>query len=328
MKIRGKILVLLLSLSFFTVFVAGCAGTSEVKKPVPIVVEKPEPVIKEVIKKVSVHRSVGVMEVFVIDGYPIDVSDIQVETQDDLNRLVQKLRSLGPDSVRLIAVAGSCSEEGTRDYNLKLGYRRADKVKKALLDFFPKAEIVTSSRGERSSRRQVQVFYGASRASILEKVFIEKKGKLIFCDSVTFKINHMVIITVDLTQNDFKLRPGEIVRVHSMTRNNDRDHTDDVVAVGEFIGDGKIIFRFLRFTDIDYIDRFWFTTSEDRWPKNFRSRFLVRDGKGNLAVQVKIRSDSVESISADQFLDQPTRYGKKPSDVYTEKKKVYFKKED
>lgn len=317
-KSRGRILVFLLISAFF---LAGCASTDSVKKP--------EPVIKAVTKEVPVYRNVGIVEVFVIDGYPIDVSDIQEsETKNDLDRLVRKLKSLGPDSVRLMAVKGSCSHEASEKYNYDLGYLRAEKVKRALLEFFSEAEIITSTRGERPGRRQVEVFYAASRASILEKVFMEKKGKLTFCDSVTFEINHnTVIIAIDLLQNDFKLGPGEIVRVHSMTRNHDRGHKDDVVAIGEPTGDGKLIFRFPRFTDVDYIDRFWFTTSKDKWLKAPCSRFLVPDDKRNLAIQVLISSDSVKPVSADQFLDQVDRHGGRPSDVYTEKEKAYFKKD-
>jgi len=151
---------------------------------------------------------------------------------------------------------------------------------------------------------------------------------LTFCDSVTFEINSpTVTIIIDLAQNDIKLEPGTKIRVHLMTKNHRFGHTGDVGAIGEPTGDGKLIFRFPRFTDTDYIERFWFTTSKDKWFKAPCSRFLVPDDKGNLAIQVLISSDSVKPVSADQFLDQVDRHGGRPSDVYTEKEKAYFKKD-
>lgn len=338
MKIRGRFLVFLLISAFF---VAGCASVGEVKKPaekklvstgaVSVVAEKPDPEKKEVIREVLAEKIVYKdIRRDVIGHYPIDVSDIRDRTKDDFDRIVQKFESLEPDAIRLVVLLGSCSHEASEKYNYDLGYLRAEKVKKALLEFFPKMKIITATRGERPGLRQVEVIFGASCADILDKVFRKEEGRLVFCDSVTFKVDPLTVtMTINLAQNNIKLEPGEKIRAHLMTKNHRFGPKDDVGAIGESDGNGRLVFRFPNLVASAsgqyYIERIWFSTSEDEWFVPC-SRYLEPDDKKNLAIQIRIYPDLVEPITADQFLDWASRSDDQPSKVYFEKKDEYYKK--
>lgn len=78
--------------------------------------------------------------------FDFDRSDIKPEGQQTLQRQAQWLK-LYPSVT--ITVEGNCDDRGTREYNLALGERRANAVKKALVALgVPAARISTISYGK------------------------------------------------------------------------------------------------------------------------------------------------------------------------------------
>jgi len=62
--------------------------------------------------------------------YPFDVSVVQ---QDDLALVAAHAKYLGEHPDRKVRLEGNCDERGSAEYNLGLGQRRADGVKKLLM---------------------------------------------------------------------------------------------------------------------------------------------------------------------------------------------------
>lgn len=82
--------------------------------------------------------------------YPFDVSVIQ---HDDLPLVQAHAKYLSEHPDRKIRLEGNCDERGSTEYNLGLGQRRADGVKKALLTGGAKvSQIETGSNGEEKPR--------------------------------------------------------------------------------------------------------------------------------------------------------------------------------
>lgn len=82
--------------------------------------------------------------------YPFDVSVVQ-----DADKPVVQAHAkyLGENSSRNIRLEGNADERGSNEYNLALGQRRADGVKKMLILGGAKAsQIVTASYGEEKPR--------------------------------------------------------------------------------------------------------------------------------------------------------------------------------
>ena len=78
--------------------------------------------------------------------FPFDVSAIQ---EDDKAMLEAHGKYLGEHPDRKVRVEGNCDERGSKEYNLGLGQRRADSVKKMLILSGAKAsQIETISYGE------------------------------------------------------------------------------------------------------------------------------------------------------------------------------------
>lgn len=326
-KSRGRRLVILLFLAFFA---TSCASI-DVANRESVVAKRSEPigvVAKEVPVEKIVHRDKEIRR-FVIGHYKIDVSEIRGKTRDDLDKIIQELKSLGIGtgiSIRIVVI-GSASHEAPDLYNYDLGWTRAEKVRQALLEIFPDATIDIATKGERPDIRRVEVYYGASCADVPVKYHKKAAGGLILCDSVVFGVTpQTVVMTIDLAQNNFKLKPGETVRAHNRSKNHRFGHENDVIAVGESTDDGKLIFRFpnLARNTSGFTERIWFSTSENVWFVPC-TRYLEPDSKGHLAIQLTIKPNSVEQLTADDFLDQVARSGK-PSEVYFEKERAYFKK--
>jgi len=312
MEIRGRVLVVLLVLAFFAV---GYASISIAKERAPVFRYKP-------------------LNEFVIGHYPIDVFKIQGKTRDDFNRMVQELKSIGPDALHKMVIAGFASEEHTKIYNFNLGDKRAFEMRDALKKIFPSVEIDTYTDGERHNIRQVKVYVGVSCDDISAKYLRPLGDKLVLCDSVTFKVDRVkVTMTVNLAQNGIELEPGEIVRAHTMTRNHEFGHEGDVASIGKLTGDGRLVLQWRKSernlmaitSDGYYVERIWVTVNRGESGKwfVFCSQFLEPDKDGFLAIQLMVSSDSVEPINTDQFLDRATRSGT-VSYVYREKKKEYY----
>jgi peptidoglycan-associated lipoprotein len=78
--------------------------------------------------------------------FDFDHSDIKPEGQQVLQRQAQWLQRYSSVTV---TIAGNCDDRGTREYNLALGERRANAVKKALVALgVPAGRITTISYGK------------------------------------------------------------------------------------------------------------------------------------------------------------------------------------
>lgn len=78
--------------------------------------------------------------------YPTDVSVVQSE---DRSVVQAHAKYLGEHADRHVRLEGNCDERGSNEYNLALGQRRADGVKKLLLAGGAKSsQIETVSNGE------------------------------------------------------------------------------------------------------------------------------------------------------------------------------------
>ena len=78
--------------------------------------------------------------------YPFDVSAVQ---EDDKPLVQAHAKYLGEHPERNVRLEGNCDERGSNEYNLALGQRRADGVKKMLLLGGAKAgQLKTVSYGE------------------------------------------------------------------------------------------------------------------------------------------------------------------------------------
>lgn len=78
--------------------------------------------------------------------FDFDRSDIKPEGQQTLQRQAQWLQRY---SAVTVTIEGNCDDRGTREYNLALGERRANAVKKALVALgVPAARISTISYGK------------------------------------------------------------------------------------------------------------------------------------------------------------------------------------
>ena len=82
--------------------------------------------------------------------YPFDISVVQSEDRALVEAHAQYLAAHSGVSVR---IEGNCDERGSNEYNLGLGQRRADGVKKMLLAGGASAgQITTMSHGEEKPR--------------------------------------------------------------------------------------------------------------------------------------------------------------------------------
>lgn len=82
--------------------------------------------------------------------YPFDVSAVQ---EDDKPLVLEHARYLSEHPERNVRLEGNCDERGSNEYNLALGQRRADGVKKMLLLGGAQAsQVTTVSYGEEKPR--------------------------------------------------------------------------------------------------------------------------------------------------------------------------------
>jgi len=82
--------------------------------------------------------------------FPFDVSAVQ---EDDKPAVLAHAKYLNEHPDRKVRVEGNCDERGSNEYNLALGQRRADNVKKMLVLGGAKAsQIETASYGEEKPR--------------------------------------------------------------------------------------------------------------------------------------------------------------------------------
>jgi OOP family OmpA-OmpF porin len=149
-----------------------CDGALKpVTKPASVVTPPAKPVQLQPTKPVAQVAKVTYAAKSLFD---FDRSVIKPEGQVALNQLVAKLKAV---TVEVVIVVGHTDSVGTDDYNLKLGMRRAEAVKKYLASQGVElARVYTDSKGEsqpiasnktaqgRSENRRVVVeVYGAAR---------------------------------------------------------------------------------------------------------------------------------------------------------------------
>jgi peptidoglycan-associated lipoprotein len=83
--------------------------------------------------------------------FDFDKSIIKPEYQDTIKKNYEALQSLPHDTV--LRLEGNCDERGSAEYNIALGQRRADAVRRAMVLLgFPEANIRTISWGKEKPR--------------------------------------------------------------------------------------------------------------------------------------------------------------------------------
>jgi peptidoglycan-associated lipoprotein len=164
-----KLLVSLAALGIL----AGCASQAPKEQdPVPVVSGKPsEPPVEPVVKpKVVEQPKVTPVEVKPIAGNPLkDPGNILSKrsvfydydsnvVKDEFKPLVTAhARFLAQNRGRKIAIQGNTDERGSREYNIALGQRRAEAVKRVLtLQGAQEAQIEAVSLGEEKPRCEAQ----------------------------------------------------------------------------------------------------------------------------------------------------------------------------
>lgn len=134
----------------------GCAGKKkivepvkvETKAPTPAPAPAPAPAPPEPPKKVEEPTKPQPPSdlAFTTIYFDFDKSDIRTDQVSPMNGDAEMLNRWNSVSVR---VEGNCDERGSNEYNLALGQRRADSVKRFLLDYgINESRIATISYGE------------------------------------------------------------------------------------------------------------------------------------------------------------------------------------
>lgn len=143
--------ILALSLLVAFSYLNGCAkkkAETPPPKPEPRVQEKkpaPRPQVKrpepKAVEKVALRESA-----FDTIYFDFDKSDIKSDQRSRINTNAQLLSE--NRNVR-IRIEGHCDERGTNEYNMALGQRRADSIKRYFVDYgISSSRITTISYGE------------------------------------------------------------------------------------------------------------------------------------------------------------------------------------
>ena len=138
---------------------AACASEKSkeaVKEPAPVAVEAPAPVTAPAETAQTAAAPVAAAEEVAPEVrsvyFPFDVDAVQAA---DRAAVQQHGAYLGKNSNAKVRVEGNCDERGSSEYNLALGQRRANNVKKLLILSGAKAsQIETISFGEEKPRAQ------------------------------------------------------------------------------------------------------------------------------------------------------------------------------
>ena len=131
-------------LAALVAFAVGCSTTPEpVEEPMDSEFRDaaPTPSREEVRETTVQNRSISIAPVY----FDLDKSTIKSEYQSILQSAAGALRDTGVS----VTIEGHCDERGSEEYNLALGERRANAVRRYLLDLgVASSQLTTVSYGE------------------------------------------------------------------------------------------------------------------------------------------------------------------------------------
>jgi len=126
---------------------AGAMNSAPVNTAQPATQSEAVPAVTEAQKLASIVKILANNSIY----FDFDKSIIKPEYQDTLKKNYEALQSL--PSTTVLRLEGNCDERGSAEYNLALGQRRADAVRRALVLLgFPDANIQTVSWGKEKPR--------------------------------------------------------------------------------------------------------------------------------------------------------------------------------
>ena len=138
-----------------TVLLTGLPGCSGKKKPpeeqqrvseAPEKKPTPKPIVKEPPQKIEEDLTPPRDLKFTTVYFDFDKSNIRADQRQSIESNAQLLSKFKTVKVR---IEGHCDERGTNEYNLALGQRRADSIKRYLVDYgISSSNITTLSYGE------------------------------------------------------------------------------------------------------------------------------------------------------------------------------------
>jgi len=144
--VKTKNLLTLLVLLSSTLLLVSCGGGTkyaEMEPEVPEVVAEPEPVPEP-----EPEPEVEEIDMLTLDTiyFDFDRSDIR---SDQRTVLADNAKSIESESEITVLIEGHCDERGTNEYNMALGQRRADSVKRYMVNYgIEAARLSTVTYGE------------------------------------------------------------------------------------------------------------------------------------------------------------------------------------
>ncbi|MFH0907091.1 MAG: hypothetical protein V1829_02465 [bacterium] len=239
---------------------------------------------------------------FTVSGYPMNSYTINTgQPRETMNALISELRDVknipGVSNLK-VEIVGSASFQGSEEYNMALGKKRADTVAQEIKNIFPEAEITTDSLGEKPNIRQVEV--SCSFAS--EKKF---NFSMDYTNSVEFlgidKERKYAIVAIRLSEEEMNIPGWRICNSYSsyldgkMTIKGERNYRRQTE-----ITDGRLI-GFLPLNKDDqgnvyYWPRIWVSNDDDlnSWGNiNTSSIYSRNDNNGNPGYELLFSSDGI-----------------------------------
>jgi peptidoglycan-associated lipoprotein len=143
--------ILLLSVLTLGLVLSGCSSKQDVeveKKPVQNLLKEDKKVVEKVLEEKTAQTTKVTLEsiYFDFDKYNIkaDMQNIVSTNKDKANEVLRK------NDVKL-TIEGNCDNRGSDEYNFALGLKRAQAVKKSLVEAgIDSRNIITKSLGESS----------------------------------------------------------------------------------------------------------------------------------------------------------------------------------
>lgn len=132
-----------LAIVLFTVMIAAC-NTTQTKTTQPTQPESPPPQAASQPQETAPKQAAEDNSVY----FDLDKSVVKAEYRDTVAKEAEALKKGGS-----VTVEGNCDERGSAEYNLALGHRRANAVKKLLVSAgVPAKHIKTVSFGKEKPR--------------------------------------------------------------------------------------------------------------------------------------------------------------------------------
>ena len=140
---------------------AGCAGRHSLTQPSRIVKDVPAPPLSASQESPPVQEAV-IQKTLVIGFAPIMFDFDKYNIRGD-QKFVMGRNIVAIGTRRDLILEGYCDERGTSEYNLALGQRRADAVRKALIQRGVTGEMQTISYGKERATGRDEVGWAMDR---------------------------------------------------------------------------------------------------------------------------------------------------------------------